>query len=657
MHKKLIHAILVIGVLSTTGVSGELKLAGVFSDHMVLQRDQPVPVWGWMSPGGHIRLSLAGQSGEATADASGSWLYRFAPISAGGPHELEVSAGGEQIVIDDILIGDVWLCSGQSNMDWPLERSLEGENEVAAAMHDRIRLFKVKKSARPEPRIDLENERWMICTPENARSITAVGYFFARELKQELHVPIGILQSAWGGTRAEAWTEFSYLEQEPVLKPLAEAYLKSKNLPAGQQQMIIDRYNAWKKASIYKDPGTRMDLLGWADTEFDDTSWPEMPLPGLWEGQGLDLDGSVWFRKTITIPAEWAGKQLVFHAGFIDDYDMTFFNGVRVGATDADNRKSSYEARSYPIPANLVNAGKENLIAVRVFDGYRRGGIGGDPQDFYIGQMGSDLQLSLSGIWCYQIEHRLYPVSSGGPSEPVLPGWRHAAANLYNGMIAPLVPFAIKGVIWYQGESNADRAEQYKVLFPAMIHSWRAAWQREDLPFYWVQLANYRAPQTEPYEGGWAYIREAQTSALKLEQTGMAVITDAGDAGDIHPRDKQTVGYRLARIALAQTYGRDIAYSGPRFISAEKDGSKVIVNFEHAAGLSTRDGKVPGGFGIRDSAGRWFWADAQIVNDRVILSHPQVNAPAAVCYNWADNPTGNLINGAGLPADSFRAEL
>jgi sialate O-acetylesterase len=657
MCKKFIHVLLVIGVLSTTGISGELKIAGVFSEHMVLQRDQPVPVWGWASPGAPVSLSLAGQSGEAIAGPSGSWRYRFAPIPAGGPHELQVSAGNERIVLSDILTGDVWLCSGQSNMEWPLERSLDGENEVAAATHDAIRLFKVEKSAQPEPRNNLEEERWMTCTPENARSITAVGYFFARDLQQELKVPIGILQSAWGGTRAEAWTEFSFLEQEPALKPLADAYLRDKNLPAEQQRRIADRYNAWKKASIYKDPGTRMDLLGWADTGFDDSSWPEMPLPGLWEGQGLDLDGSVWFRKQVTIPVEWSGEPLVFHAGFIDDYDITYFNGSRIGATDSETRRSSYEARVYPIPDSLVKAGEVNLIAVRVFDGYRRGGIGGDPQDFYIGQSDSDRKLSLSGTWRYQIEHRLYPASDGGPSEPVLPGWRHAPSNLYNGMIAPLVPFAVKGVIWYQGESNADRAEQYKVLFPAMIRSWRSAWQREDLPFYWVQLANYRAPQTGPFEGGWAYIREAQTSALALEQTGMAVITDVGEAGDIHPRDKQTVGHRLARIALAQTYGRDIAYSGPRFKSAEKDGSKVIVHFEHAAGLSTRDGKSPGGFGIRDNAGQWFWADVQIVNDQVILSHPQVNTPAGVSYNWADNPTGNLINEAGLPADSFRAEL
>ncbi len=647
-------------MLLSAPLQAELKVAGIFSDHMVLQRDQNLPVWGWASPSAKITVSLAGQAGETMADEAGFWKVQIDALPAGGPFELVIKSGEQTITLHDVLIGDVWLCSGQSNMDWPLERSLDGENEVAGANHESIRLFKVKRSATPEPRTDLEDEKWMPCTPEHARGITAVGYFFGRALNREIGIPIGILQSAWGGTRAEAWTEFSFLEREPELRPLVDQYNKDKKLPPEQQQVVIDRWEAWQKARNYTDPGTRMDLLGWADLEYDDSEWSQMELPGLWEAQGLDLDGAVWFRKRVEIPAVWAGKELIFHAGFIDDFDISFFNGTKIGETGAENRKSAYEARTYRIPAELVHAGEVNVLAVRVFDNYRRGGIGGEKNDLYleIAQQEQTERIVLAGQWKYQIEHRLYPVSDGGPAEPVLPGWRHAASNLYNGMIAPLVPFALRGVIWYQGESNADRPEQYKVLFPAMIRSWRHAWDKDDLPFYWVQLANYKTLQSEPFEGGWAYIREAQTSALTLKNTGMAVITDVGDAGDIHPRDKQTVGHRLALIALANTYGRNIEFSGPLFRSAEKEAGQVRLYFDHCEkGLKTSDGSSLTGFGIRDEQGNWYWAEARVDGETVVVHHKDVKNPAGVCYNWADNPVGNLINSAGLPANSFKIDL
>jgi len=651
---------LAVIMLLSPALQAELRIAGIFSDHMVLQRDQNLPVWGWASPWAKITFSLAGQAGETTADETGFWKTQLDPVPAGGPFELVIGSGEQKITIHDVLIGDVWLCSGQSNMDWPLERSLDGENEVAGANHENIRLFKVKRSATPEPRTDLEDEKWMPCTPENARGITAVGYFFGRALNREVGIPVGILQSAWGGTRAEAWTEFSFLEREPELQILVDQYNEGKKLTLEQRQVIIDRWESWRKANKYKDPGTRMELLGWADLEYDDSEWPQMELPGLWEGQGLDLDGAVWFRKRIEIPEVWAGKELIFQAGFIDDFDISFFNGAKIGETSAENRRSAYEARTYRIPAKLVKAGGMNILAVRVFDNYRRGGIGGEENDLYVETVQEEQpeRIVLAGQWKYQIEHRLYPVSDAGPAEPVFPGWRHAVSNLYNGMIAPLVPFALRGVIWYQGESNADRPEQYKVLFPAMIRSWRHAWDNDGLPFYWVQLANYKKPQTAPFEGGWAYIREAQTSALTLENTGMAVITDVGDAGDIHPRDKQTVGHRLALIALANTYGRDIEFSGPFFRSAEKGAGQVRLYFDHCEnGLKTSDGSSLTGFGIRDEQGNWYWAEARIDGETVIVYHDEVKNPAGVCYNWAYNPVGNLINSAGLPANSFRIDF
>ncbi len=651
---------LVLAIVFALEVKADLTIAHIFSDHMVLQRDQKLPVWGWTSPAEQVTLSLAGQSGHVVADEEGSWMFQFEPIPAGGPYQLVVKNNVDKILIKDILIGDIWLCSGQSNMDWPLERSLEGEKEVAGARYDKIRLFKVLRSADPDPRTDLGEEKWMPCTPENAHGITAVGYFFARELQEDLGIPVGVLQSAWGGTRAEAWTEISFLEKEPELQPLVNQYLENKNMPVEQQQIMIDRYEAWRKASAYKDPGTRMDLLGWADFQFNDQDWPQMELPGLWEGQGLELDGSVWFRRKVTIPVSLAGKDLIFHAGLIDDFDITYFNGIKIGETNAETRKSSYEERKYRIPSNLVKVGEVNVLAIRVFDGYRRGGIGGDATAFYLKPADEEqgILLSLGGTWRYQIEHRLYPISDGGPAEPVLPGWRHSPSNLYNGMIAPLLSFAIKGVIWYQGESNAERPEQYKRLFPTMINSWRNAWKKHDLPFYWVQLANYKAPQTEPYEGGWAYIREAQTSALTLDYTGMAVITDVGDAGDIHPRDKQTVGHRLALIAKAKTYGRKINFSGPQFRFAEQKDNRLILHFDHSTGgLQTSNGNPLQGFGICDTTGKWYWAEAKIEDTHVILSHPEVKNPSGACYNWADNPIGNLVNDEGLPANSFRVDL
>ena len=651
--------ILAIFFILTYSADAKIWLPKIFGSHMVLQQASPAKIWGEAKPGAEINITIADQTVSAETDPKGKWLCELTAMQAGGPHTMRISDGTDTVQFDDILIGEVWICSGQSNMDWPLSRVQNAGQELAAAHYPGIRLFKVERSADEHPQKDIKAGQWAPCTPQTSENISAAGYFFARELHQKLGVPIGIIHTAWGGSRAEAWTEYSFLKIEPALLPLVANFESVLNLSPAEREAQLAEFNAWKNERRYIDPGSRAKYLGWTDPEFDDHQWAIMHLPGLWEAQGLDMDGSVWFRRSVIIPDHWREKDLILKFSFIDDFDICFFNGREIGKTTRESKQASQATRSYSIPAELVRPGEVNSLAVRIFDEYRRGGIGGDSADFYLAPASGNSgdYLYLAGSWRYKIEHQLLPQSNGGPAEPIFPGNRHALANLYNGMIAPLVPFSIRGVIWYQGESNAERAEEYKTLFPAMINSWRQHWQHGVFPFYWVQLANYKKIQIRPSEGGWAFIREAQTSALRLKYTGMAVITDVGDAGDIHPRDKKTVGQRLALIARAKTYGENITYSGPFYREMKLEGTKIRIIFDHTAqGLITPGNEPLRGFAIRSTADEWLWATAEIDGNDVIVSNDSLQNPVAVRYNWADNPIGNLYNTAGLPANSFRTD-
>jgi sialate O-acetylesterase len=618
----------------------------LFSDHVVLQRDVPVPVWGWAEPGQRIKVSFAGQSVETTAGADGKWLVKLGPYPAGGPHALAV-AGPKSVEVKDILVGDVWICSGQSNMEWPLSQANNAEQEVALANHSRIRLFSVPKKIAIEPTTTVDAS-WQLCTPENAAGFSAVGYFFGRELERELDVPIGLINSSWGGTIAEAWASAGALSAMADFR-LALDSIRGEKSEAGKPRLTLDEAMAawWKK----NDPGSS-EQPSWSDPKFDATTWKTMKLPTHWEDGGLpDFDGLVWFRKVITLPESWDGKVARLSLGPIDDRDTTFVNGVEVGHMNAWNA-----ARNYKVAAGVLKAGR-NVIAVRALDTAGPGGFSGEEADMKLALEGDGKfqPISLAGEWSYKASTPLGQLST--PPE-LSDGNPNRVTVLYNGMIAPLKPFPIKGAIWYQGESNVGRAAQYRKLLPTMIKDWRDSFQVGNFPFYIVHLANFLPVQSQPVDSAWAELREAQHLTTKaLPNVGLALAIDIGEAADIHPRNKQEVGRRLALNALASAHGKDVEFSGPVFKAKEVKGNAIRLTFDHlGGGLVAKGLEKLDGFAIAGTDGKYVWADAVIEGDAVVVSSPKVEKPVNVRYAWADNPVCNLYNQAGLPAVPFRTD-
>jgi sialate O-acetylesterase len=621
----------------------------LFTDNMVLQRGIAAPVWGWAAPGQQVRVtvsgaSLKGASFTATAGADGKWMAKVGPYKAGGPYTLTI-VGPQSITLTNIMFGDVWICSGQSNMEMGMG-AIDAPADVAAANYPNIRLFTVPKTVAVAPRA-VTTGQWDICTPQSVTGNTgawggfsAVAYYFGKSLHEKLNVPIGLIHSSWGGTVAEAWTEARALKKLPDFAPLVSQLEAQAKDPNGEDiELLITRW--WQQ----NDPGT---VANWQSDAVDTASWEKINLPGSWELSALpDFDGVVWFRKEVVIPQEWAGKDLTLQWGAIDDRDTTFFNGVPVGSMHG-----SQTSRNYTVPANTVKVGR-NIITVRVLDTGGGGGFMGTADSMKINAPGGT-PISLAGEWSYRVsvplnKTRQVPI-------PILDN-RNLPTGLYNGMIAPLVPFGIKGAIWYQGESNAGRAKQYQTLLPTMIKDWRKQFGAGDFPFLIVQLANFMAPQALPTESAWAELREAQSrTAQTLPKTGLAVTTDIGEANDIHPKNKKDVGLRLALAAQAIAYGQKVEYSGPAYKSMKVKNGKIRLRFTHAAGLSSKGGEKLRGFAITGADKKWVWADAVIEGKEVVLSSPSVPSPVAARYNWADNPNGNLTNVVGLPAVPFRTD-
>ena len=655
--KAIILTLMTLVLVSAFGVTAraDVRLPALVGDNMVLQQNVPARVWGWAAPGEQVTVTMAGKSAKAKADAQGRWEVRLGPFKAGGPHEMTIAAKNA-IVLKNVLVGEVWVGSGQSNMEWPLQNAAYGADEVARANHPEIHLFTVTKATALEPRDDVQG-RWVVCTPENAATFSAVAYFFGRELNEKLSVPVGLIHSSWGGTPAEAWTSRAALAALPELRPMADALGRAaNNLPEARRAYEAAQAK-WEQEHFLQDPGNRGLDLGYARADFDEQGWQGMRLPQFWETAGLQIDGAVWFRKTVDLPASWEGKELTLALGPVDDFDVTYFNGTKVGATGSETPNFYMVPRKYKVPGALVHAGR-NVIAVRVFDHYGQGGFGGGASDMTLSATGAQ-PISLAGDWLYKVEMSVEPLKVDFSTQPIAPpglGNPNTPTVLYNAMLAPLVPYTIRGAIWYQGESNADRARGYRTLFPTMIRDWRAAWGEGNFPFLFVQLANFQARKTEPGESNWAELREAQTMTLGEPATGMAVIIDIGEAGDIHPRNKQDVGHRLALWALAKTYGQHVEYSGPLFESMTIEGHKARIRFMHADGLRTSDGGAVQGFAIAGADGKFVWADAKIDGKEVIVWSDAVSQPVAVRYGWADNPAVNLVNGAGLPASPFRKE-
>ena len=618
----------------------------LFTDHSVLQRDVPVPIWGWTDPGARVKVGLAGQSVETTANDAGKWLVKLGPYPAGGPHTLSVT-GPKAVEVTDLLVGDVWICSGQSNMEWPVKESNRGAEEVEAANYPTIRLFTVPHVTATTPQSTVD-AHWDVCTPGTIGDFSAVGYFFGRELAREINVPIGLIDSSWGGTIAEAWIAAGSVAKlgdfDEALAKIRESATAGPIKAGRYDQMLATWWKENDPGSSAKDP--------WSAPNFDATAWKSMELPGNWEDRDLkDFDGIVWFRREVTLPESWDGKAATLQLGAIDDFDTTFVNGVEVGHRDVWSQQ-----RNYKVKPGVFHPGR-NVIAVRVFDKQGLGGFTGPAENMRLAvtQDGQVEPFSLTGAWQYQIAAKLEDVSSPPEQDDSNP---NRVTVLHNAMIAPLVPSAIKGALWYQGESNATRPAQYRRVLPELIRDWRGQFGVGEFPFLIVQLANYQKRLDQPAKSDWAELREAQfltTKAVPNAQVALAI--DIGEANDIHPRNKQEVGRRLALDALATVYGKTVEFSGPTFKAMEVHDNSVRISFDHVAGgLKTRGGGKLEGFAIAAKDGNFQWADAVIDGNGIVVSSTEVDKPVAVRYAWADNPACNLENSAGLPAVPFRTD-
>lgn len=627
-----------------------VEVPALFSDNMVLQRNAVNYVWGTATPDGLVKVTFKDQVAEVVADSAGKWRAYLAPESAGGPFELHV-IGQDTLTFGNVLIGEVWLASGQSNMAWPLRSTDHAEADIAAANHPEIRLFTVKRTTAAAPQTVVPSDGWHETTPEHIASFSAVAYYFGRHIQENLDVPIGLIHSSWGGTVAEAWTSAKALKELPDFKAAVEEVEASAIANGNKLMSYEERVQAWLKAIEDNDAGYENNQAVWAGMDYNDSDWPTMTVPRLWEDDALpNYDGIVWFRKSIDLPASWQGQDLELNLAQIDDIDITWVNGTEVGQTGSYNQQ-----RSYTIPADVVKPG-QNVITVRVLDTGGGGGIWGEASKMNVAPASSPRAAkSLAGNWRYKPAIDL----KEAPALPPRPaGEQNTPTMLYNAMIHPLIPYRIKGAIWYQGESNAGRAYQYRTLFPAMIQDWRNQWD-SGIDFYFVQLANFMEIQNDPAEQEtWPELREAQTMALALSNTGMAVTIDIGEADDIHPRNKRDVGYRLAQAALHTSYrNTEVVPSGPLYKSMTVLDGAVHISFDYTgSGLTTTDNAKLQGFAIAGEDRVFRWADAIIQDDKVIVSHPDIPNPVAVRYGWANNPIVNLYNEEGLPASPFRTD-
>ena len=628
----------------STASSSQVRMPGVFGDHMVIQRNHAVPVWGWSKPHEKIRIRFNGQVKNTVASAQGKWEVRLEPMVAGGPFDFVVEAK-DNLVFHDVFIGEVWLCSGQSNMEFGLNAALNAQKEIRDAVYPQIRQIKIQHDIGAVPKDDILPAHWEICSPQTAGEFTAVGYFFAREITKRLGVAVGLVNSSWGGTMSETWTSRGAFEKSPEFKEMIAA------LPDQDLQHTIEVRKAKMEKQIHLLQDHITDTTAeenWKNPEYNSQAWPNMSVNVAWEGQpvlGLsDLDGIVWYRKEVFLDSAAATRPVTLSLGTIDDNDITYVNGSRVGSTNGWDQKRVYE-----VQPGVFRPGK-NIIAVRVEDTGGGGGFYGDSSQ--VQMKTSRGTLPLGDPWQFRVAKIL---NNGIGIDP-----NNYPCLLFNAMIHPLVPYAIRGVLWYQGEANADRAYQYRIAFPLMITDWRQQWGQDSLPFYFVQLASFNAANGNSERGSsWAELREAQSSALTLPSTGMAVTTDIGESKDIHPKNKKEVGLRLAAIAFNNCYGLPMEYSGPVFTSFQIQGNQVFLDFSHqGTGLITKDkyGYLRG-FEIAGADRHFYYAKAFIRNNQVVVYSDQVTHPVAVHYNWADDAAdGNLYNLEGFPAVPFRTD-
>ncbi|KAF2332782.1 sialate O-acetylesterase [Flavobacterium nitrogenifigens] len=633
MKKAIVFILLIFSVISSANV----RMPLIFSDGMVLQRDKQIPIWGFADANESVEVHFNKQIKKTTADKNGKWTVNLNAEKAGGPFEL-IIIGKNKITIKNVLVGEVWICSGQSNMEFQVFKTMNAEKEISSANYPMIRHFGVAQDLSGTPKDNLKQGKWEEANKENVGNFTAVGYYFARKLYSELKIPIGIINTSWGGTNVETWTSREAFENSPDFKAMIA------DVPTVDINAIFETYKKSVLDNLKKVQGFDVSMENeeqFKDPNFQDKNWPEIKVPSLWENQQIgNIDGIVWMRKTIVLTAEQAKKEAVLHLAKVDDEDKTYVNGVEVGTNNLWDAK-----RIYKIPANVLKEGT-NVIAVRITDYSGGGGIYGDPADLKIDF--KDSNVPLEGLWKFNVVKVRIEVSPN--SYPSL---------LYNAMVNPLVPYAIQGALWYQGEANVWRAAEYKKSFPVMINDWRSKFKQGNFPFYFVQLSTFDEFGGNSQKGSrWAELREAQSETLKLPNTGMAVTTDIGNAKDIHPTNKQDIGLRLAAIAMNNLYGKKQVYSGPTYKSQTIKGNEIILTFDNiGSGLSTPNNDELKGFEIAGADKVFHSAKAIIKDNKIIVSSDKVQNPVAVHYGWADDDTQiNLFNKEKFPASPFRTD-
>lgn len=618
--------------------NADVKLPLIFNDGMVLQRNKPIPVWGWADANEKIEIRFNKQIVKTKADKNGKWLINLNSENAGGPYKMIIKAKNS-ITLNDVLVGEVWICSGQSNMEFTVDRVLHAKEEMNDSDFPMIRQFLVEKDLSSQPKSYLKIAQWDVCKKTTIGKFTAVGYFFAKKLYAELKIPIGIIHSSWGGTNLETWTSKKAIETSEEFKDIIS------KIPDIEIDLLLkSRIQSlrYKVESLQNSKISSKDEELYKEASFNDSSWPEINAPELWESQQLNgLDGVVWMRKSITISKEDAQRNAVLELAKIDDQDITYINGFEVGTTNAYNAN-----RVYKISSGVLKEGR-NTIAIKITDYTGGGGIYGKASNLKL--ILKNTTVKLAGKWKLKVVDIKSEISPN--SYPSM---------LYNAMINPLVPYAIQGVLWYQGEANVTRAEQYAKAFPLMINDWRNQWNQGDFPFYFVQLSSFDEFGGNANKGSnWAELREAQTKTLELQNTGMCVTTDIGNAKDIHPINKQDVGLRLAAIALHNVYNKDNIFSGPNYKSMEVKDQEIIISFENiGSGLLTLDkyGYLKG-FEIAGADKKFHYAKAYIKDNKVIIYNDTVLYPKAVRYGWADDAGDcNLYNKENFPAVTFRTD-
>jgi sialate O-acetylesterase len=642
--KWLLTMLMMVWLLQPNCGLASVRLPALISDGMILQRDQKISVWGWAKPGEQVTVTFNQRSCHINAGPAGTWKTVLPAHQAGGPYIMTIT-GENQLVIRDILFGDVWLCSGQSNMEYILKRSqVLYANDIAQADNPQIRQFAVKLDWSYTAKDNVAPAKWQAATPTSVLNFSAAAYFFAKALYAKYHIPIGLINSSYGGTPIESWMSEDAIKKFPGLLTEYKTYQDTAKV-----NLLLRAYKAnttkWyadlkkQDAGINHANGTPL----WVNDTTQQQNWQPIQVPGFWEDQGLSkIDGIVWYRKEINISAALAGKDALLNLGFIHQEDSTYFNGKIIG-----NTTSQYLERRYRVPGELIKAGK-SIITVRILNKEGNGGFLKDK--IYILNIGSSIPLA--GQWQYRLGASVPPLQTTGQIQ-----FSREPAVLYNSMIAPLVQYRIKGVLWYQGEANTSEPQRYATLFASLIQDWRKQWGQETLPFIYAQLANYMPVNNAPGNSRWAQLREAQSQTLKIPKTGMAVLHDTGEWNDVHPTRKKEAGERLALAAQHVAYREELVYSGPVYKAAKIKGQRIIISFKKNRSNLIAKGGALTHFAIASTDGKFVWAKAEIVGGKIVVWNNEVLHPVAVRYAWADNPAGaNLYNAAGLPASSFRTD-